>query len=202
MWRALTASFGVGFLMVSPAQAADEDVVEQINAGKAFYVEGDLARALTEFEFALDAVRTEFSNLFMGTLPEPPILWSADEPALENAASLFGGGVMVTRLYREEKGEGQITVELVVDNPMVQAFSAVIGNPIMVANDPGIRRIRFDDKVALLNWKDEEGMGELSLSMGGRVLAKLVGRNLEDESVLLNLMKRWDLDAVTKIAGL
>jgi len=200
-----TACFAISILAASsyPAAAEDiaNDIIEQIDAGKAFYVEGDLSRALTEFEFALDALRAEFSNLFMTTLPEPPAFWSAEEPVLETAAALFGGGVMVTRQYQATKGEGVVTAELIVDNPMVQAFSAVIGNPIMIANDPGVRRVRFGDQVALLNWKDD-GVGELSLSLGGRVLAKLAGRDLEGPDILLDLMKSWDLNKVTKIAGL
>ena len=201
MSRKGAACVGIGLWVASSSLAGAEDVIEQIDAGKAYYVEGDLSRALTEFEFVLDAVRTEFSNLFMTTLPDPPPFWSAEEPALENAAALFGGGVMVTRQYRAEKEKGVVTAELVVDNPMVQAFSAVIGNPIMVANDPGVRRVRFGDEIGLLTWKEEERAGELSLSLGGRVLAKLVGRDLDDADILLDLMTSWDFKAVAIIAG-
>lgn len=188
-------------LAAGPALAAD-DVLEPIEAGKAYYTDGDLARALSEFEFALNALRTRFSNQVMATLPPPPPLWSAEKPALESVAALFGAGVMVTRRYQEEKGKGRITAELMVDSPMVQAFSAVFSNPIMIANDPNLERVRLGKASALLKWDEERRSGDLSLSLGGRVLAKLVGRDLDDKTVLVDLMKTWDLDAVQEVSGL
>lgn len=179
-----------------------DEIIEQIEAGKAFYAEGDLARALTEFEFALNTLRTQFSNQFMATLPEPPALWSAEQAVLESGAALFGAGVMVTRRYEEQKGEGQITAELMVDSPMVQALSAVFNNPIMIASDPGMERVRFGEMTGLLNWDADRRRGDLSLSIGGRVLAKLVGRDLSDKTLLVDLMRAWDLDAVQDVAGL
>ena len=192
----------VALAFVAGAPADADEVIEQIEAGKAYYAEGDLARALTEFEFALNTLRTRFSNQFMATLPEPPPLWSAEKPALENGVALFGSGVMVTRRYLEQKGDGQIVAELMVDSPMVQAFSAVFNNPIMVASDPGLERVRFGKLTALLNWDADRRAGDLSLSIGGRVLAKLVGRDLDDKAILIDLMNAWDLSAVQDVAGL
>ncbi|MDH3661080.1 MAG: hypothetical protein OEU92_13830 [Alphaproteobacteria bacterium] len=203
MRNACLITVALGFTAVSsaPATATADEVIEQIEAGKAYYAEGDLARALTEFEFALNALRTRFSNAFMATLPGPPALWSAEKPMLETGAALFGAGVMVTRRYLEEKGEGQITAELMVDSPMVQAFSAVFSNPIMIANDPGLERVRLGKMTALLNWDEDRRTGDLSLPLGGRVLAKLIGRDLDDKTILVQMMKAWDLDAVKDVAG-
>lgn len=192
----------VAFGFAAAAHADVDEVVEQIEAGKAYYAEGDLARALTEFEFALNTLRARFSNQIMATLPEPPALWSAEKPALESGAALFGAGVMVTRRYHEQKGEGRIIAELMVDSPMVQAFSAVFNNPIMIASDPGLERVRFGEMTALLNWDADRRAGDLSLSIGGRVLAKLIGRDLDDKGTLVDLMNAWDLGAVQDVAGL
>ncbi len=190
------------FGLASGASTAADEIVEQIDAGKAYYADGDFSRALTELEFALNAVRTEFSLQFMATMPEPPTLWSAEKPVLENSAALFGAGLMVTRRYQEEKGPGQITAELMVDSPMVQAFSAVFTSPIMIANDPELERVRLGEMRALLKWDADLGTGDISLALGGRVLAKLIGQSLDDKAVLVELMKGWDLDAIKKVAGL
>ncbi len=194
----LMAVFG----LVSSAPSAADEIVEQIDAGKAYYAAGNLSRALNELEFALNELRTKFSNQFMATLPEPPALWSAEDPALESGAALFGAGLMVTRRYLEEKGNGRITAELMVDSPMVQAFSAVFSSPIMIANDPGLERIRLGGMSAVLKWDADQGAGDLSLSLGGRVLAKLTAQDLDDKTVLIDLMKAWDLDEVRDVAGL
>ena len=190
-------------LSLAAAQPAHSDeVIEQIEAGKAYYAEGDFSRALSELEFALNALRTRFSNAFMETLPEAPILWTADKPSLENGAALFGAGVMVTQRYQEDKGEGRIVAEITVDSPMVQAFSAVFSSPIMIANDPKLERIRLGRSIGLLKWDADRRAGDLSFSFGGRVLVKLIGQDLADKGLLVDVMKTWDLDAVKKIAGL
>ena len=149
----------VGLASGVPAAAAADEVVEQIDASKAYYADGDLARALTELELALNALRTEFSLELMAILPKPPALWSAGEPELESGAAMFGSGLMITRRYEEQKGRGRITAELMVDSPMVQAFSAVFSLPVMIANDPGLERIRFGETNAVLKWDADRRAG-------------------------------------------
>ncbi len=190
-------------LSLAAAQPVHSDeVIEQIEAGKAYYAEGDFSRALNEFEFALNALRTRFSSAFVETLPEAPILWTADKPSLETGAALFGAGVMVTQRYEEDKGGGRIIAEITVDSPMVQAFSAVFSSPIMIANDPSLERIRLGGSTGILKWDADRRAGDLSLSFGGRVLVRLTGNDLDDKALLIDVMKTWDLDAVKKIAGL
>lgn len=188
--------------LTAGSQAAADDILEQIDAGKAYYAEGDLGRALNELDFALNSLRIRFSNQFMATLPEPPALWSAEKPVLDSGAAILGAGVMVTRRYQEEKGDGRITAELLIDSPMVQAYSAVFSNPIMVANNPNLERVRLGKTNAVLKWNEDRRSGDLSLAFGGRVLAKLVGKGVGDKAILVDLMKAWDLDAVLDIAGL
>jgi len=190
----------LGFAAVQPAQS--DEVLDPIEAGKAFYADGDFARALSEFEFALNALRGQFSNALMATLPAAPALWTADKPSLENGVALFGAGLMVTQRYQEDKGEGRIIAEVMVDSPMVQAFSAVFSSPIMIANDPNLERIRLGETTALLKWDADRQTGDLSVSLGGRVLVKLVGHDLADKDMLVALMKSWDLAAIAHVAGL
>ena len=200
MRRAVSAII-VSLLIDSSSAVADE-VMEQIEVGKQNYVEGDYAGAINELEFALNTLRNKLSVLFAATMPEPPVLWMAEQPATNGGTALFGGGLMITRDYHERKGNGRVKAELVVDSPMVQAFSAVLSNPIMIANEPRIERIRLGQTSALLNWDPERRAGEISLSIGGRVLAKVEGDDLADKDVLIDLMKAWDLEAVKHVIGL
>jgi hypothetical protein len=190
----------LGLAAALPACA--DEVIEQIDAGRAYYAEGDLARALGELEFATNALRTRISTAFMATLPDAPLLWTADQPTQDNGAALLGTGMMVTRRYEEDKGEGRIIAELLADSPMVQAFTAVFSSPVMIASDPALRRIRLGRTSALLKWDAASRAGELSVALGGRVLIKLSGADLADQSTLVDLMARWDLEAVEQVAGL
>lgn len=189
-------------LLTGGLSASADEVIDQIEIGKRYYVEGDYAGAITELEFALNEVRGKLSALFMATMPEPPAFWSADEAAIDAGTILFGGGIMITRAYQEMKGGGKVKAELVVDSPMVQAFAAVLNNPVMIASEPRIERIRLGRHHALLKWNPADGSGDISMSIGGRILAKLKGDDLGDKSVLIELMKTWDFEAVKDVAGL
>ncbi|MEZ5932873.1 MAG: hypothetical protein R3F54_13125 [Alphaproteobacteria bacterium] len=200
MLRAGLIMAALGLAADPPARA--DEVIEQIDVGKSYYAEGDLSQALSEFEFAVNTLRTRISSAFMATLPEAPVLWTAGKPTLDNGAALLGTGVMVTRRYEEDKGEGRITAELLADSPMVQAFSAVLNSPVMIASDPALERIRLGRTSALLKWDAAGRAGELSVSLGGRVLVKLTGQDLDDKTTLVELMETWDLEAVKEVAGL
>lgn len=192
----------IGLLLVGGSSAAADDILDQIEAGKGYYADGDHVAAITEFEFALNALRTELATMLMATMPPSPVLWSAEEPALDNGAAVFGGGMMISRTYQEQKGGGTILAELMLDSPMVQAFSAVLNNPIMISAEPRVERIKMGRTNALLTWNPDDRSGEISVTLGGRVLAKLEGQDLSDKSILIDLMERWDLDAVKKAARL
>jgi hypothetical protein len=71
-----------------------------------------------------------------------------------------------------------------------------------VANEPRIERIRLGRMSALLNWNPDDRSGDIALSIGGRVLAKVEGSDLSDKNVLIDLMKTWDLEVVRDVAGL
>ncbi len=189
-------------LLTGGVPVSADDVIEQIDVGRENYVEGDYAAAITELEFALNALRNKLSDLLIATMPDPPALWTAEQAMLNGSATLIGGGIMVARKYNERKGNGKVKVELVVDSPMIQAFSAVLANPIMVANEPQIERIRLGEMSALMDWNPEASSGKISLSIGGRVLAKVEGNDLTDKDILVELMKSWDLKAVKDVAGL
>ncbi len=179
-----------------------DEVIGQMDIGKQHYIEGDYTSAIVELEFALSSLRDKLSALFMATMPEAPVLWTADHAELAGGTALFGGGMMITRLYQEAKGKGEVRVELVVDSPMVQAFSSVLSSPIMIANEPLLERLRLQGTNALLRWDPDKRSGEISLSIGGRVLAKMEGQGLIDKAILIEMMKSWDLDAVRDVAGL
>ena len=197
-----SVSVAAALMMTAALPAVADDVIEQIDVGKQNYVEGDYATAIIELEFALNALRNKLSALFMATMPEPPTLWMAEQATLNGGAALIGGGIMISRQYTERKGRGKVKAELIVDSPMVQAFSAVLTNPIMIANEPRIERVRLGELSALLNWNPASHSGDISLSIGGRIMAKLEGDHLSDKDVLVDMMKTWDLNAVKDVAGL
>ncbi|WP_299310341.1 hypothetical protein [uncultured Halomonas sp.] len=193
----------VGALLLSMGalSAQADDVTEQIELGLELYQEQEYGAAITELEFAINDIRKLMSGRIADTFPEPPEGWSAGEVASSGggggAAAMFGaGGTTLEREYRQDEGSGRLKAQLMIDNPMIQAMSALFNNPAMVAAQPNMERIRIGRESALLKWEPERGNAEVSFLMDGRILMQVNGQGLETSDPAVALLRAWDLDAV------
>ncbi|MFN2332349.1 MAG: hypothetical protein ABR580_10925 [Halomonas sp.] len=197
----------LGSLLAWPLtlQAADE-VVEQIELGLELYQEDEYGAAITELEFAINDIRKLMSERIAETFPEAPEGWSAGTVDSAGggggAAAMFGGGgSMLEREYRQEQGNGRLTAKLMIDNPMVQAMSAMFSNPAMIAAQPNMERIRIGRDSGLLKWEADRGNAEVSFLMDGRILMQVNGQGLASQEPAVELLKAWDLDALREQAA-
>ncbi|MGM0984504.1 MAG: hypothetical protein ACQEXG_13960 [Pseudomonadota bacterium] len=197
---ALVAAMG---LVAAPVQA--DEVLEQIELGLELYQEAEYGAAITELEFAINDIRELMSGRIAETFPEAPEGWSAAsvESSVSGGAAMFGGGggSMLEREYRQESGNGRLTAKLMIDNPMVQAMSAMFSNPAMIAAQPNMERIRIGRDSALLKWEAELGNAEVSFLMDGRILMQVNGQGLESQEPAVALLEDWDLEAVREQAA-
>jgi len=195
------ASLGISAV----ALGQSDEVTEQIELGLELYQEQEYGAAITELEFAISDIRELMAGRIGETFPEPPEGWSAAEVASSGgggAAAMFGGGgSMLEREYQQEGGEGRLTAKLMIDNPMIQAMSAMFNNPALIAAQPNMERIRIGRDSALLKWNPERGSAEVSFLMDGRILVQVDGQRLESSDPAVALLKAWDLDAVREQAA-
>lgn len=190
----------VAVLLASPAWA--DPVTEQIDQALKYYEEGDLAAAVSELEFAIQDIKSQVAARYVTTFPDPPPGWVADEPSQESApTALFGGGTTITRVYRQSGGEGQMTATLMVDSPMIQGLMALIGNPAMLAAQPGARRVRIGRENAVLTFDETTRSGEINLGVAGKVLTKVEGRNLASGEPMVELLKGFRFAEIEKLVG-
>lgn len=187
-------------LLLSPAAAMADSVTDQIDLGRELYEEGDFAGAVTELEFAITELRGKMAGQYVATLPDAPAGWSAAEAEQQGGAAFMGGGTMISRSYRQDDGQGSIEAQLMVDNPMIQGFAAMLGNPALMAGQPGMKRVRIGRDNAMLNWDREAGSGEITL-VTGRAMLKLEGHGLEGPELLEELLRAWDIKTVKELAG-
>lgn len=187
-------------------QAQAADVAEQIELGLELYQEEEYGAAITELEFAINDMRKLMSGRIGETFPDAPEGWSAGEVASSGggggAAAMFGGGgSMLERDYRQVDGDGTMSAQLMIDNPMVQAMSAMFSNPALIAAQPNMERIRIGRESALLEWEPESSSAEVSFLMDGRIMFQISGSGLESADPVVELLKAWDLDAVREQAA-
>jgi hypothetical protein len=180
------------FLTPSPGAHADE-ITDQINEATAAYQKKDLATALAALDAAANLLRQARGDLFKTALPRPLPGWAAEDAEVNvAAAAVMGGGITASRKY--QKGDDQITVELMADGPIVASMAALLSSPVLAMG--GARQVVISGR-RMAYMKDDNAY----LSMvADRVLVKIsANRGVPDEA-LRAYVAATDFAAIDKLA--
>ena len=132
---AIQSVAAAGLLFVS-VSAATNDITDAIAAAQKHYAAGELSQAIAQLDYAGTLVRQEKAERVTTAFPPAPAGWEADEPESDVAgAAMFGGGISVSRNYYNDNAS--IEMQMMMDSPMLQAFSMMLSNPSMIAMSGG-----------------------------------------------------------------
>ena len=198
MHRTIVLVLALAVPALSPPPAHADDVAAQVDTALGYYKEGDLAGAIDELQFVINAIRGELGTRYAKTFPPPPAGWEAEDASQGEGAAFMGGGTMLNRTYKKTGSDAQIDVQLMLDNPMMQGLAAMFTNPAILAAQGNMERVRVGRENAILNTESNE----LTYMLGGRGMIQFSGRNLDNGDVLVDLLKAWDLKALKDVAGM
>ncbi|MCS6779496.1 MAG: hypothetical protein NZ555_07335 [Geminicoccaceae bacterium] len=200
MRNALIAALSILCLAVSPARA--DEIGDQIDAAKKLYEEGDLAGAVSELEFVMQALKAKFGEAFLATFPAPLEGWEVEENGGKAGSVPFLGGTNVSRSYRQVNGPGRIEAQLSTGGGMLQGLAQMFANPQMLAMQPNAKRVRIQRETATTTFDPKTKEGQLVLDLGGKATIMLQGSGLAGPEPLVELAQRWDLKQARALAGL
>lgn len=200
--RAASALLLVPGLALSLQAAADE-ITDQLDQARAYYEQGDMAGAIGEVEFVLQAMRGRIGQQLAATFPAPPAGWTMDAPddQAQGAVPFVAAGTMLSRTYRAADGSGSIEAQLMSGGGFLQGLAGMLMNPQVLAAQPGARRVRIGRENAVATFDPEDGSSQLILDLGGKGTLMLQGRGLAGSDPLLELANRWDLQQVKALLG-
>ena len=117
--------------------SADEaEINEAIAAATKHYKAGELSQAIAQLDYASTLIRQEKGEPVKNAFPAAPSGWQAEDANSEIAgAAMFGGGITASRVYYND--QQRIEMQLMMDSPMLQAFSMMLSNPSMIAMSGG-----------------------------------------------------------------
>jgi len=193
------ATLAVAAMLAAGTARADE-ISEGLDRARQLYGQGDLSGALTETNFALNALHQKRNALYAALFPTAPAGWTLEDSSDDGAGSalaaqMLGGGVLVERSYTRGD-DSSIKATVLVDSPMIQALASMVNNPAMLGK--AAKRVRIGSDNAVLQ-RDEES-AELTLARGN-VAIKLEGTGIKDPEVLTQLMTRFDLAKLARPQG-
>jgi hypothetical protein len=123
-------------LTISTSYVYASEVDEAIATATKHYKAGEYSQAAAQLDYASTLIRQEKGEQVKNVFPAAPAGWQAEEAESEvTAAAMFGGGISASRSY--SKDDYRIKIELMMDSPMMQAFTMMMNNPSMIAMSGG-----------------------------------------------------------------
>lgn len=201
--RAPFKALAAALLITFSAPAFADKVTDAIASGRKFYEDQRLSKAMRELRYAIARISRRLSQSYEATMPPAPSGWKMRKARRRASASgaFFSAGTIITRRYRQQDGRGRVTAQLIVDNPMMQAFAAMFANP-QIAAASGFERIRVRGvrSDALLKYNDETKRGEAILLLAGRIFIKIDGRRIDNDGIIRDLLETWNYEDLKKVA--
>ncbi|MBZ9612413.1 hypothetical protein [Rheinheimera maricola] len=116
--------------------ASEGEIKEAISTATKHYQAGELSQAIAQLDYASTLIRQEKGEQVKKAFPDAPSGWQAEDADSEVAGSaMFGGGITASRNYYND--QQRIEIQLMMDSPMLQAFSMMLSNPSMIAMSGG-----------------------------------------------------------------
>lgn len=174
-------------LFLGTATAQADEVSDTLESALSAYNEGDIQYALEELEYAKQLISEMKTDALSGFLPPAPEGWTLEVNSEMNAGLAYmGGGVGTEGEYSSE--QHSFTITIMADNPMVAAFSGMIGNAGMM----GAKL----ERVGRMKYMNQDG--ELSGLVDNRILIQASGAPVE---VMIPMLKQIDVKALEDFGG-
>lgn len=187
---------------ISGPAPADE-ITDQLEQARQLYEGGDIAGALSELEFAMQAMRGKIGEAMLAAFPVAPAGWRIAESGGGKAASVpFLGGSTVERSYQQEGGQGRMSAQIVSGGGFLQGLAQMLSNPQLLAAEPNAKRVRVGRETGVLTFDPAERSGQLVIDLGGKASLMIEGSNLGGPEPMLELAKGFDLRKIRDLVGL
>ncbi len=183
------------FLNCVSAASAD-DVLDSMEKAKKFYQEGNYSKAVSELQFTVGLIQEKQVERYKVILPDPPPGWTGDKTEISRAGGLgIPAGITVSRAYHGNDGQ-DVTVEAVIDSPMVSGLAMIFGNPVLMGNK---RLVVVNGEKALEEWDQADATGSLQIIIQNRMLLTVSGTHLKSKDILYEFSKRIDFNKIRKM---
>lgn len=170
--------------LLAPAAQADE-ISETIEAALEAYAAGDIKLAKEELDYAGQLLNQLKAQGLTGFLPDALDGWEREEIETQAAGAAAFGGLMAEAIYI--RGEDDIELRLMADNPMVAAMGTALSNAAIMGTMGTVKRINRQKLVVTPD-------GEIQALVDGRVLVQIEGAaSVEDK---LAYFEALDIDGL------
>jgi hypothetical protein len=189
----------VALLSLATPPATADDVIDQIDAAKRAYEDGEQGIAIEALNVAIAQIREQQTEQQLKLFPEPLPGWSA------NAATAQAGGFaaaltgkVLTRTYRNSDTGAEVVMTISANSPFMGFVSGIMQMPLLAQAGEGLGTYVHDGYRGLLEPGADGGSAKLSLLVGNSILLQLEGRNGADAETLEAYLEAMELTQLEK----
>jgi hypothetical protein len=178
---ALSSALLALLVTTAPLVHADE-VEDSIKEGLDAYGAGDYSTAAASLDYAAQLIRQKKGGELESVFPDALEGWTAENASSDGtAAAMFGGGVTAERRYTRDDGE--VTVQLVTDSPMLQGVMMMLSNPSFALADGG-KLERISGQKGIVKYDEEGRSGTINIVVDNRYLITVEGSGVDRDDLV------------------
>lgn len=194
--RVLRPTLALSLLLGAAAASADP-VLDQIEAAKRAYEDGNAAVAIQGLNFAAAQIEQQQTAKQLQLFPAPLPGWVADDASADAAglAAMLTGKVL-SRAYREPQSGAGVKITISANSPFLGVMTSLMQMPLLMQADPGTTLYSFEGHQGML--KQNAGGVDLTLMLGTNLVLQLQGTGGATQANLEAFLHAMDLPAVQK----
>ena len=156
-----------------------DEVTDAIKEGSDAYKDGNYSEAASQLDYASGLIRQKKAEAITAVFPDALSGWTASEASSESAGGMMmGGGITANRSY--DKGDASVSIELIMDSPMLSTMMGMFSNPSLITMNGG-KMIKIQGQTAILN--QQSGNPEVILIVNNNAMFTLRGKGASVDDV-------------------
>jgi hypothetical protein len=184
--------------LLTAASAQADDVSDAIQAAKEAYSAGNYSEAIQSLDYASQLVRQAKSEQVVKLLPPAPNGWEAEDGTSDAAGSAFlGGMVSARRDYNRTNGDGNVSVQVQSDSPMLQSIGMIFSNPMLMSAS-GAKVETIKGQKCAVTYRNNEKSGDIKALVDNRYVVTVEGHDVSRDD-LLAFMRALDFAKLTEL---
>ncbi len=182
LWKKVATACMLVSLFAFACNASADDVTDTIEEAMEAYKKGEYKKASEDLSYALEAINQKKGNDLKAYLPEPLEGWTAEEAVAQTAnVTMLGEGTMLSRTYH--RFESLITIEMVMDSPLMQGVAMMMSNPMFRSSEMG-ELTRINKEKAMVKYDNKEKSGNITMVVANRIMITIKGETVSKEELI------------------
>lgn len=193
---ALTAAALISCATLAAGNAAADEILDQIDAGRRAYEAGEMGVATEALNIAIAQIQQQRTETQLKLFPDPLPGWTAEDASAQATGFMAAlTGKVLSRTYQQTETGAELVMTISANSPFLGFFNGLMQTPLFAQGADGLGAYVHQGYRGLLE-PQENGPAKLSLVIGNNILLQLEGSQGTNADTLEAYLNAMDLNAL------